>query len=495
MPGGVLSDIGAQSLNTDTKIRASTLLYWTGIAMIAAVILAGLILPLASLLRFVALDPNEGWNALFTRIAMRGSDLYPSPAGTVINNYPPLSFYVVGIVGRLMGDDIFAGRAVALVSMFIVGANIYLWLRAAGSSARAAYLGASLFLAFAVSYAPTYVGMDDPQWLAHALMTGGLVVLWRGNAGTRAILIGSALMLAGGWSKHLLIPLPIATTFWLARRSRPALLTWVGVSAALLAVTGLVVWWLYGGAFFESLHSAREFSRHQATVRVRTALRFFAPLVVLSVLLLPLGRRSERTEFATAYLLVAGAVAVIASGGIGVDLNANFDFMIAACICSALTADAIWQRQLPGALRGIQWGAMLTLLLGVYLGVKGAGLWAGTVRDLRNLDARENETLAAVHLIAEAGGGRAACEMPQLCYWAKSEFSVDFFNYGQRLKVGMQPLTPCEEVFDGRRVALVQLSAAAGHGSGQLPAACNELIQRNYASRAESGLGSILLPR
>jgi len=495
MPGGVLSDIGAQSLNTDPKTRASTLLYWTGMAMIAAVILAGLILPLASMLRFVALDPNEGWNALFTRIAMRGGDLYPSPGGTVINNYPPLSFYIVGLVGRLMGDDIFAGRAVALLSMFIVGANIYRWLRAAGSSARAACLGAGLFLAFAVSYAPTYVGMDDPQWLAHALMTSGLVVLWRGNAGTRAILIGSALMLAGGWSKHLLIPLPIAATFWLARRSRPALLTWVGVSALLLAVTGLVVWWLYGGAFFDSLHSAREFSRHQATVRVRTALRFFAPMVALSALLLPLGKHSERTEFATAYLLVAGAVAVVASGGIGVDLNANFDFLIAACLCSALTAEAIWQRQLPGALSNIQLGAVLTLLLGVYLGSKAAGLWPATQRDLHSLDARESETLADVHIIAEAGGGHAACEMPQLCYWAKSEFSVDFFNYGQRLKVGMQPLTPCEQVFDGRRVALVQLSSPGGRGSGQLPAACNALIQRNYALRSESSLGSILLPR
>jgi hypothetical protein len=495
MPGGVLSDLGAQSLNTDPKIRASSVLYWAGMAVIAAVMLAGLIVPLASLLRFVALDPNEGWNALFTRIAMHGGALYPSPAGTVINNYPPLSFYVVGLVGRLMGDDVFAGRAVALFSMFMVGANIYLWLRAAGCGARAACLGAGLFLAFAVSYAPTYVGMDDPQWLAHALMTGGLVVLWRGNAGTRAIVIGSALMLAGGWSKHLLIPLPIATTFWLARRSRPAFLTWVGVSALLLAVTALLVGWLYGGAFFDSLHSAREFSRHQATVRIRTALRFFAPMVALSALLLPLARRSERTEFATVYLLVAGAVAVIASGGIGVDLNANFDFLIAACLCSALTAQAIWQRPLPGALRSLQWGSVLTLVLGVYLGSKAAGLWPGTLRDLGTLDARENETLAAVHLIAEAGHGHAACEMPQLCYWAGSEFSVDFFNYGQRLKVGMQPLTPCEEVFDGRRVALVQLSSGGGRGSGQLPAACNELILRNYGSRSESDLGSILLPR
>jgi hypothetical protein len=494
MPGGILSDIGAQSLNTDPQTRASTVLYWTGMAMIAAVILAGLILPLAGLLRFVALDPNEGWNALLTRIAMRGGDLYPSPGGPVINNYPPLSFYIVGVIGRLMGDDIFAGRAVALLSMFIVGANIYLWLRAAGTSARAGCLGAGLFLAFAVSYAPTYVGMDDPQWLAHALMTSGLVVLWRGNASTRAILIGSALMLAGGWSKHLLIALPIATTWWLARRSRAALLAWVSCSALLLAVSGLVAWWLYGGAFFESLHSAREFSRHQSSVRVRTALRFFAPAVALSALLLPLGRRSERTEFATAYLLGAAAVAVIASGGIGVDLNANFDFMIAASVCSALTAEAIWQRQ-PGALRSIQLGSVLTLLLGIYVGALAAGHLPGALRDVRNLDARENETLAAVHLVAEAGRGHAACEMPQLCYWAKSEFSVDFFNYGQRLKVGMQPLMPCEEVFDGSRVALVQLSSPGGRGSGQLPAACNALIQRHYALRSESSLGSILLPR
>src|ERR1700722_13813816 len=110
----------------DSAATSSTIIYWSGLALIGAVVVAGLIEPSFQLTRFVPIDSNEGWNAFFTRIAMRGGDLYPSPGGTIINNYPPLSFYIVGIVGRLMGDNIFAGRVVALISMLVVAGNLYL---------------------------------------------------------------------------------------------------------------------------------------------------------------------------------------------------------------------------------------------------------------------------------------------------------------------------------------------------------------------------------
>ena len=46
----------------------------------------------------VPLDPNEGWNAYHALAAMSGQALYPHDL--MVNNYPPLSFYVVGAAGQ-----------------------------------------------------------------------------------------------------------------------------------------------------------------------------------------------------------------------------------------------------------------------------------------------------------------------------------------------------------------------------------------------------------
>jgi hypothetical protein len=464
-------------------------------ALLGAAILSGLIMPAATLRRHVPLDPNEGWNAFFAEIAMRGGELYPGPAGSpIIDNYPPLSFYIVGVVGRLVGDNIFAGRAVSLASILIVAGNLYLWLRAGGSARRVAWLGAGVLAAFSLTYARSYAGMNDPQWLAHALMTTGLVVIWRGNASTRAILVGLLLMLAGGWTKHLLIALPFATTIWLFGRPRPAFATWIAGAAVLLGASFVLVWWLYGPAFFHSLIFKREYSLHLAFKDGRGALKCFAPIVLLSLLMFAHLRRDPRRQFAAVYLLATALVAALASGGVGVDINKYFDFMIAASMCAALEVETLWENRLPGPLRGVHWGPALTLLLGVYLAAYAASLLPGVVRDLRGLDSLERLTLAETRLIAREGRGRAACDSPEFCYWGQSAFLLDAFDYGQRLKLGEEPLTACAAVFDGRRILLLQIDPHDGPGSMFLPPACNAVIVKNYRQVSESALGVNLAP-
>jgi hypothetical protein len=467
------------------------LAYGAGFTLLAAAIAAGLIEPLLTLRRFVPLDPNEGWNAFFAQIAMRGGDLYPAPGSLIVNNYPPLSFYVVGAAGRLLGDNIFAGRLVALLSMGVVAVNLRAWLRAGGCGVPAAWLGAAVFAAFAVTYARSYAGINDPQWLAHAIMTTGLVVAWRGNAGARSLALAALLMIAAGWTKHLLVPLPIATTWWLWRRSRPAFLTWIGCCGLLLAASAGLVYWAFGPSFFASLQSARQYSLQQAVKESRQALKCFAPIVALALLLVPRAAAAPRYEFALVYLAAAAAVAFAAAGGIGVDINAFFDVMIAASLCAALAVDEFGSRR---AWRTVAWGPLLTLLLGAYLAAYAASWLPRTFAEVRNLDALERQTLADTRLVAALGRGRAACETPELCYWARGAFVLDFFNYGQRLEVGREPLSACARVFDGRRIPLLQLDPWKVAGSAQLPPDCNAVILRNYRPVSTSVLGRILAP-
>src|SRR5258708_8742783 len=59
-------------------------------------------------------DPNEGWNAFQAARAIGTGPLYSGPQALTGNNYPPLSFYLVGCPGPLLGDPIAARGVIAL---------------------------------------------------------------------------------------------------------------------------------------------------------------------------------------------------------------------------------------------------------------------------------------------------------------------------------------------------------------------------------------------
>ena len=95
----------------------------------------------------IEIENNEGWNAYFADAAMGKMPLYPSPGELITNNYPPLSFYIVGIVGRLLGDPVLAGRLLSLIAALAVGTAIALSVRRLGGTKTAATVSAAFFLA------------------------------------------------------------------------------------------------------------------------------------------------------------------------------------------------------------------------------------------------------------------------------------------------------------------------------------------------------------
>ncbi|HEV7600805.1 MAG TPA: hypothetical protein VGO49_11195, partial [Bradyrhizobium sp.] len=83
--------------------RLTTILIWS-IAVLAALFL---VWPVWRAFLPLEIWGNEGWNAYHADQAMRGAaQLYPPPDGLVANNYPPLSYYLTGWLGRLFGDPL-----------------------------------------------------------------------------------------------------------------------------------------------------------------------------------------------------------------------------------------------------------------------------------------------------------------------------------------------------------------------------------------------------
>ena len=473
--------------------RINTTLFWSAGALLAGVVVAGLIRPLLSIGRYLPLDPNEGWNAYFAAAAIHGGVLYPPADALITNNYPPLSFYIVGALGSVTGDNIFAGRFIALASLLFVAWSIGHWLRMTGSAARIGLLAALTFLAYAVTYSRVYVAMDDPQWLAHALMMGGLLVIWKGKDDARHIALGALLMLAAGWTKHLLIPLPLTVSLWLLWRSRAAFAKWAVSAGSILALSATLAGWLYGMRFFTSLHEPREYMRWKAIGEALAALRCFAPLVALWVaaLVRRRWRFGERLSFVSLYLLVSSVVAVFAAGGAGVDVNSFFDPMIALCLTAGLAVEALWAvrrdaRLLPS------WGPIAAMGLAVCLMAYAISLAPAEIQGIRNIPADERSARRDIEMIQADGHQRAACEMLNLCYWAKSAFMVDFFYFGQKLKTGVLPRTACADTFQHAEIALVQLESNPHHRAKLLPNDCDALITARYRPVRQSNFGPLL---
>jgi len=170
----------------------------------------------------VARDYNEGWNALQAERAFRGEALYPPYGGLTGNNYPPVSFYVVGGLGRIIGDNIVAGRLIAFLCLLVVAANIAVIVRRLGGSQRGAWVSAVFFLGFVAAHNALYVAMNDPQWLGHAVMTSGLAVFLSANQRGVRFYIAVLLIVAAGFVKHMLIPIPLAVALWLLLHDRHA---------------------------------------------------------------------------------------------------------------------------------------------------------------------------------------------------------------------------------------------------------------------------------
>src|SRR6516225_12105593 len=86
----------------------------------------------------VEIENNEAWNAYFADAAMGKMPLYPSADQLITNNYPPLSFYIVGLLGRFVGDPVLAGRLLSLLAMVAIATAIVLSVRRLGGSGLAA---------------------------------------------------------------------------------------------------------------------------------------------------------------------------------------------------------------------------------------------------------------------------------------------------------------------------------------------------------------------
>jgi hypothetical protein len=425
----------------------------------------------------VPLDPNEGWNAYHTAAAMSGGHLYPGAASFLANNYPPLSFYVVGLFG---GDRIVAGRIVSLLAFAAVAASIFAAARAMGTGRSAALFGALWFVAGLLVFTD-YVGMDDPQLLGHAVAMAGFLLLLRGNTAGAALAMTAALFV-----KHNLVAMPLAALIWLAlfdRRNAIRFAAW-GLGGAL---PGLVAFRLvYGVGLFGQLGSPRLFSFALLGENIAAwTLWGGTALAVMAALLLV--RRGDRyVALCAIYALVAVLVGAFFSGGAGVDMNVWFDAAVALAMGAALAIGG-FERPLHKVLAAFAYA--IPLVCGLTLAYDGE--WLG--RDFWLHPARDEAAMAAADIdFLKAHDGPALCEMLSLCYWAGKPAEVDVFNLGQAFATRARSDDALVRLIEGRRFRAVQFDSMDEFALGPR---VKDAFARNYRVDHEDDDGVFLVPR
>jgi len=463
------------------------------VLLAVAILLAALLrAPIETIFAHVPINYDEGWNAFHAQRLMAGGPLYPPISPGTFLNYPPLSFYVVGLLGKAIGDYVFAGRLLALLSLFVVAGNVGFITRTLGVMPQLALLASLTFLVFVVLFYPDYVAMDDPQWFGHALQTSGLVLLVRRHALTTPRLVAVALLMAaGGLVKQDLVALPLAVTAWLLLVDHRAFWRWLAIGAAIVAVSLGTLILLHGRDFISQvLLSERNFSTQTLFNIVHLFALRLAAYVAFAVVAIVVAARDRRMWLFGIYFGLATGLGFAMITAVGVIYSALFDMTIAMMICAAVCMQ--WIAGLLAELRrGRYLGSAVVAVL-LVLPMRG-GIAGGFYyrQQLENALAAAPQWQATLNRLATAPGP-VACESLALCYWAGRSSSIDFFNFGQYILRHPAFGTPTISAIADGRLAMIQMDYP--DGSIRFSDALNNLVTTHYGP-AQTAPTALLMPR
>ena len=463
-------------------------LAWLTVALAGACVLAGG-RALLTLRLQLPLNFNEGWNAYHTADLAAGRALYPDLRGMFFNNYPPLSFLVIAPLGRVLGDQMLAGRAIAMASLTAWIALVAVAARRLRCSWTHAMFGAVVLAIYVFVFSDFYVGVNDPQLLGHAVQMLGLVILLDARKTTASLVAAAALFTAGVFVKNNLVALPLAAALWLfvTDRSRGWRLIVFGAVAGVIAAVVCVA--AFGPRFAAQVLSPRGY------VPVKAALmgwqwvrRMILPLAVVGGLTSQ-GPRDREAAFGVTYVAVSLVLGVLFAGGEGVYWNAMFD----ADCALALTAALATSRMFAARSRTARMAVPLA-----YLAVPAAVVALGASIHWLSprfwLDPRWSEaaTAAADIEFVRERGGPALCEDLSICYWAGKPVEVDVFNVRQRSRHEWWRIEAILRRIDSREFAVAEIQPDAGRSLGPQ---FTEALREHYRVDHVDQWGEFWVPR
>jgi hypothetical protein len=287
---------------------------------------------------------KEGWDAYYSKAASDGVKLYGAQPLLTALNYPPLSFHLVGLLGRILHDMNFAGRLISFLSLlWVAGCVAVIVLKMVHR--RFPALQAALFcLAWFSLFGVGHVGANEPQLLGHAVIMSGVVLYVIGQDSLVLLLASCLLCIAGGFVKHNLLSFPLGIGVDLLFRSRTRFATWAVFACAMLFAGIVLTHWIDGGYFLQHIAVPRRFGWERIPKVSGFFLVAFLPTLLLSIFW---SRRILAVPYgvvAISALLVSLSLGMLFTGGSGVSVNVFFDTIIAMSIITAVLLNEFHDR-------------------------------------------------------------------------------------------------------------------------------------------------------
>lgn len=422
------------------------------LALLAVVALWLLIAPLYRMGLWLE-QPNEGWNATHALNAFsRG--LYPAPGSFIINNYPPLWFYLTGGLAGLGADPIFAGRIAAFLAFGATALAIFAILRGLNASVGAALIAALGFMLIMSGLLESYIGLSEPQMLAHASVTFGAAVLVRAEKVQMAA-AAAVLTVIGLFTKHVVIALPLASLIWLLIYRRNLLLPWL-LAGAVSGFAALAAWLTLHSNVIGNMLFPRVFALSTLGKNLALISKTAVPLVVFGAVA---WRRRNAGEEAMAFAglaIATGFVALLIFGGArGVSINVVFDLVIAASIGLGVA----WDRLDMLATRANVWRAAIAAALLIRVGVGVPYANVAMAFDARERARLQDQSSAIVALRDQLKPlkGPVVCETLSACVWAGHRNEIDLWKLRFETTLGpfMDTRWVLQSIAEGRFGAVV----------------------------------------
>jgi hypothetical protein len=312
------------------------------------------------------------------------------------------------------------------------------------------------------SYA-RYVGMDDPQLFAQALMIAALVWFLISEKHGRTLVPAVLLMVVAGFFKHNIIAVPVTALGFVAlkdwrRAASPAV---AGAAAAALGLAACIAIW--GDAFLANFLTPRGHEWMRAASAIGRT-QFLLPALLLWGVWIAAERASTAARFTMLFVAVGFVAFVLQAAGDGVDDNAQFDLVIATATGLGMAFDragATWYGKRHGAVSAQAVVVVLVALrLLATLRIEPAlvlfdpayrGRFAANAEVVRSEAAR----VAAI-------AGPVACDVALVCRLAGKPHTFDWFRVVTLMKLGASGGLDIDGLFKAHGLTRVEADPREG---------------------------------
>ncbi|MET4297036.1 hypothetical protein ABIB06_007822 [Bradyrhizobium sp. LB8.2] len=400
--------------------------------------------------------PTESWNAYWQDAAAAWLPLYPAPESLAANNYPPLSFYAIGMVGKLLGvDNLFVGRALSLISLIALSVEVFISVRILTVGKVGAAVAALWYVAMMAHHSTIYVGANDPQLTGLAIMGAALIYFLRQWQSKRSPTPALMLMLMAGFWKHNIIAIPLTTVSWLyISSSRYAVrATLMSGVAALLALFACIA--VFGPNFIPNMLAARQYAWSNVVGNIGHLQWSALALVIWSVWAV-FDRRSMPAKFTALHIAIGLLACVIQWFGHGIFGNAEFDLILALAIGIGVAFNRMEASYLARRIgvEGCRDAMVLALLLRLVLTDRQETALLLLSPEFREaVYSSERNVLREARVVATISGD-VTCTVKLICRHAGKPFVVDEFKTDELVATGKTTDADIGELLTARRITV-----------------------------------------